>query len=86
MIKGGYSAVVESLGEGLNIQLNHMVSEISYSLKDDTGNDDQCKKVKVSTFDGKEFSGDAVLITVPLGKIFKFSRFRWITKFNCGGN
>lgn len=67
MIKGGYSAVVESLGEGLDIYLNHVVSEISYSLKDDSGNDDQCKKVKVSTLDGKEFSGDAVLITVPLG-------------------
>ncbi|KAM7274052.1 hypothetical protein ACFE04_028716 [Oxalis oulophora] len=70
MIKGGYSAVVESLGEGLNIHLDHAVSNISY------GNNEE-KKVKVHTSNGFEFSGDAVLITVPLGclknKTIKFS-------------
>lgn len=67
MIKGGYSTVVESLGEGLCIHLNHVVTDISYQTKDGRGNDDQSKKVIVSTSNGREFSGDAVLITVPLG-------------------
>ncbi|XP_059636705.1 lysine-specific histone demethylase 1 homolog 3 [Cornus florida] len=67
MIKGGYSTVVESLGEGLCIHLNHVVTDISYITKDCGVNDNQCSKVKVSTSNGREFSGDAVLITVPLG-------------------
>ncbi|GFY86098.1 LSD1-like 3 [Actinidia rufa] len=33
MIKGGYSNVVESLGEGLCIHLNHVVTDISYRTK-----------------------------------------------------
>ncbi|XP_057469849.1 lysine-specific histone demethylase 1 homolog 3-like [Actinidia eriantha] len=64
MIKGGYSTVVESLGEGLRIHLNHVVTDISYHTND-------CRvdgrRVKVSTSNGRQFSGDAVLITVPLG-------------------
>ena len=67
MIKGGYSSVVESLGEGLHILLNQVVTDVSYSSKDAGGSGSQCKKVKVSTSNGSEFSGDAVLITVPLG-------------------
>ncbi|XVE56127.1 hypothetical protein DITRI_Ditri03aG0212800 [Diplodiscus trichospermus] len=65
MIKGGYSAVVESLGEGLIIHMNHVVTDISYGLKD--SDDSQHRQVNVSTSNGAEFSGDAVLITVPLG-------------------
>lgn len=67
MIKGGYSTVVESLAEGINIHLNHAVTEVFYCVKDDSDNNNQCKKVRVSTSNGREFSGDAVLITVPLG-------------------
>ncbi|XP_023002185.1 lysine-specific histone demethylase 1 homolog 3-like [Cucurbita maxima] len=67
MIKGGYSTVVESLGGGLNIHLNHVVADISYSTTDIGSNVNQCAKVKVSTTNGCEFLGDAVLITVPLG-------------------
>lgn len=67
MIKGGYSTVVESLGKGLRIHLNHVVTDVSYSTKDFDVTDDRCNKVKVSTLNGSEFSGDAVLITVPLG-------------------
>ncbi|KAL1312045.1 hypothetical protein HN51_038681 [Arachis hypogaea] len=63
MIKGGYSAVVESLAEGLPIQLNHVVTNVSYDIEEPGC----CSKVKVSTSDGSEFFGDAVLITVPLG-------------------
>lgn len=67
MIKGGYSTVVESLGGGLDVHLNHVVADISYST-DDTGfNGNQCAKVKVTTTNGCMFLGDAVLITVPLG-------------------
>lgn len=67
MIKGGYSTVVESLGEGLCIHLNHVVTDISYGIKDAGLNTNQCNKVKVSTSNGNDFLGDAVLITVPLG-------------------
>ncbi|MBA0710997.1 hypothetical protein Golax_010235, partial [Gossypium laxum] len=67
MIKGGYSTVVESLGEGLLIHLNHVVTNISYSPKGLGVDNSHHRQVKVSTSNGSEFSGDAVLITVPLG-------------------
>ncbi|GFP95182.1 lysine-specific histone demethylase 1 homolog 3 [Phtheirospermum japonicum] len=67
MIKGGYSAVVESLAEGICIQLDHVVTDITYLTKDCETDDKLNKKVKVSTSNGKEISGDAVLVTVPLG-------------------
>ncbi|CAA2975763.1 lysine-specific histone demethylase 1 homolog 3 [Olea europaea subsp. europaea] len=67
MIKGGYSSVVESLGEGLSIHLNHVVTSISYCTKDSRRSDELSKKVKISTSNGKEFHADAVLVTVPLG-------------------
>ncbi|XP_062099479.1 lysine-specific histone demethylase 1 homolog 3 [Humulus lupulus] len=67
MIKGGYSTVVESLGEGLPIHLNHVVTDVSYSTKASGVLDGQYGKVKVSTSNGGEFFGDAVLVTVPLG-------------------
>ncbi|KAK9002704.1 hypothetical protein V6N11_060287 [Hibiscus sabdariffa] len=67
MIKGGYSKVVESLGEGLLVHLNHAVTNISYSTKDPGMDNSHHRQVKVSTSNGSEFSGDAVLITVPLG-------------------
>lgn len=66
MIKGGYSTVVESLGKELPIHFNHVVTDISYASKHSELSDSQCK-VKVTTSSGHEFSGDAVLITVPLG-------------------
>ncbi|KAK2660660.1 hypothetical protein Ddye_007193 [Dipteronia dyeriana] len=66
MIKGGYSTVVESLGEELLIHFNHVVTDIAYGSKDSEMSYSQCK-VKVSTSNGSDFSGDAVLITVPLG-------------------
>lgn len=67
MIKGGYSAVVESLAEGISIYLDHVVTDISYRPKDCETNMSLHKRVKVSTSNGKEFSGDAILVTVPLG-------------------
>ncbi|KAE9588351.1 hypothetical protein Lal_00002955 [Lupinus albus] len=63
MIKGGYSTVVESLGEGLAVHLNHVVTNVSYGINESYQNN----KVKVSTSNGNEFFGDAVLITLPLG-------------------
>ncbi|XP_028765320.1 lysine-specific histone demethylase 1 homolog 3 [Neltuma alba] len=62
MIKGGYSAIVESLGEGLVIHTDHVVTNVSYGKE--PGHSDI---VRVSTSNGGEFAGDAVLITVPLG-------------------
>ncbi|KAL6493054.1 hypothetical protein OROGR_032813 [Orobanche gracilis] len=67
MIKGGYSAVVESLAEGICIHLDHVVTDISYRTKDCETNNKLHKNVRVSTSNGNEFSGDAVLVTVPLG-------------------
>ncbi|KAF2324655.1 hypothetical protein GH714_015946 [Hevea brasiliensis] len=67
MIKGGYGNVVESLSEGLCIHLNHAVTDITYSTKETGLSENQHHKVKVSTSNGSEFFGDAVLITVPLG-------------------
>ncbi|KAM1434426.1 hypothetical protein ACFX2I_042510 [Malus domestica] len=67
MIKGGYSTVIESLGEGLQIRLNHVVTDVSYGTKDAGLNTNPGNKVKVSTSNGNDFSGDAVLVTVPLG-------------------
>uniref|UniRef100_A0A803LVA8 SWIRM domain-containing protein n=1 Tax=Chenopodium quinoa TaxID=63459 RepID=A0A803LVA8_CHEQI len=67
MIKGGYGAVVESIAQGLSIHLNQVVADISYGAVGSVGSDNCSYKVKVSTFSGKEFFGDAVLITVPLG-------------------
>ncbi|RZC66572.1 hypothetical protein C5167_010267 [Papaver somniferum] len=64
MIKGGYSNVVESLGDGIQIHLNNVVTEISYSTAESGG---QRRSVKVSTSTGNEFVAEAVLITVPLG-------------------
>uniref|UniRef100_A0A7N0V2Y8 SWIRM domain-containing protein n=1 Tax=Kalanchoe fedtschenkoi TaxID=63787 RepID=A0A7N0V2Y8_KALFE len=68
MIKGGYSSVVESLAEGLQIRLNQVVTDISYNIPDypgETGHGPS--RVKVFTANGDEFSADAVLVTVPLG-------------------
>ncbi|GMH13939.1 hypothetical protein Nepgr_015780 [Nepenthes gracilis] len=66
MIRGGYGAVIESLAEGLSIKLNQVVTHISYG-KDTASADDGGYQVKVSTSNGNQFMGDAVLITVPLG-------------------
>ncbi|KAL3840250.1 hypothetical protein ACJIZ3_024841 [Penstemon smallii] len=67
MIRGDYSAVVESLGEGICVHLDHVVSDITYFPKDCGTINGLHNKVKVSTSNGIEFSGDAVLVTVPLG-------------------
>eukprot|EP00268_Persea_americana_P005391 TRINITY_DN11803_c0_g1_i1.p1 TRINITY_DN11803_c0_g1~~TRINITY_DN11803_c0_g1_i1.p1 ORF type:complete len:2279 (+),score=554.97 TRINITY_DN11803_c0_g1_i1:810-7646(+) len=67
MIKGGYGAVVESLGKRLDIHLNHVVTEVTYNTRDCGGAGGQRSEVKVSTLSGSVFVGDAVLITVPLG-------------------
>ncbi|CAN8231831.1 unnamed protein product [Cochlearia groenlandica] len=66
MIKGGYSRVVESLAEGLDIHLNEVVSEVSYA-SDVSAMHNRKHGVRVSTLNGCEYLGDAVLVTVPLG-------------------
>ncbi|XP_044952697.1 lysine-specific histone demethylase 1 homolog 3 isoform X2 [Hordeum vulgare subsp. vulgare] len=67
MIKGGYGAVLESLAEGLDVQLNHVVTEVMYRPDESDASRISGKTVKVCTSNGAEFVGDAVLITVPLG-------------------
>ncbi|KAK1303335.1 hypothetical protein QJS10_CPB11g00878 [Acorus calamus] len=67
MIKGGYSTVVETLGKGLNIHLNQVVTEIAYNTISSGAGGEWKNDVKVITSNGSIFVGDAVLITVPLG-------------------
>ncbi|XP_010530295.1 PREDICTED: lysine-specific histone demethylase 1 homolog 3 [Tarenaya hassleriana] len=66
MIKGGYSRVVESLAQGLDVRLENAVTEVSYS-SNASPTVDKKHKVRVLTSNGSEFLGDAVLVTVPLG-------------------
>ncbi|OEL32604.1 Lysine-specific histone demethylase 1-like protein 3 [Dichanthelium oligosanthes] len=67
MIKGGYDTVLRSLAKGLDIRLNHVVTEVLYGPEELGTSCKEGKHVKVSTSNGDEFIGDAVLITVPLG-------------------
>ena len=67
MIKGGYDNVLCSLAKGLDIRLNHVVTEVLYGSDELGASFKDGKHVKVSTSNGNEFIGDAVLITVPLG-------------------
>ncbi|KAG2539769.1 lysine-specific histone demethylase 1 homolog 3-like [Panicum virgatum] len=67
MIKGGYDNVLCSLAKGLDIRLNHVVTEVLYGSDELGASCKDGKHVKVSTSNGNEFIGDAVLITVPLG-------------------
>lgn len=67
MIKGGYDTVLESLAKGLDVQLNHVVTEVLYGSEELGASGNSRKFVKISTSNGNEFVGDAVLITVPLG-------------------
>ncbi|KAF0929951.1 hypothetical protein E2562_027081 [Oryza meyeriana var. granulata] len=67
MIKGGYDTVLESLAKGLDVQLNHVVTEVLYGSEELGASGNSRRFVKVSTSNGNEFVGDAVLITVPLG-------------------
>ncbi len=55
-ILDGYSAYYNKLAEGLDIRLNTVVTEIDWS---DT--------VTVTTADGKTYTGDDAVITLPLG-------------------
>lgn len=67
MIKGGYDTVLCGLAKGLDIRLNHVVTEVLYGHDELGASCKDGKHVKVSTSNGNEFIGDAVLITVPLG-------------------
>lgn len=67
MIKGGYDTVLRSLAKGLDIRLNHVVTEVLYGSEELGDSCKDGKYVKVSTSTGSEFTGDAVLITIPLG-------------------
>ncbi|WVZ15121.1 hypothetical protein V8G54_012687 [Vigna mungo] len=63
MIKRGHSFVVEYLGEGITIPLNHVVTNVLNDIKESGQN----YKIKVSTANGNDFLGDTVLVTVLLG-------------------
>ena len=59
LIVGGYNALVEKLGDGLNIELEKVVNKIEY-LKSDDG-------VKITCNDGSEYTADYVICSIPLG-------------------
>ncbi|KAI5065944.1 hypothetical protein GOP47_0018568 [Adiantum capillus-veneris] len=65
MIKGGFSAVMEALGTGLEIQLEQEVTEIDYLCRDEKHGG--LDKIQVQTRGGAMYCADAVLLTVPLG-------------------
>lgn len=52
-----FSSIMSKLAAGLDIRCNHEVVKIDY----------QSPRVKVHTVNGQVISGDAVLVTVPLG-------------------
>ncbi|WVZ03192.1 hypothetical protein V8G54_023998 [Vigna mungo] len=58
MIKRGHNFVVEYLGEGITIPLNHFVTNVSNDIKEPGQN----YKIKVSTTNGNDFFGDTVLL------------------------
>ncbi|KAH7438405.1 hypothetical protein KP509_04G013700 [Ceratopteris richardii] len=64
MLKGGFSTVMEAFGSGLTIHLEHEVTEIEYSCRNEKNN--SCE-VLVRTKEGNAFSAEAVLVTIPLG-------------------
>lgn len=53
----GYKQIIDVLSKGINIQLNSVVSKIDYTQD----------KVAVATTDGKVYTADKVIVTVPLG-------------------
>ena len=60
---------MEALAEGLHIQFGHIVTDISYSMKDPNSKCGIKGEVKVWTENIQAFVGDVVLITVPLGSL-----------------
>lgn len=63
LVTGDYTTVVKKLAEGIDVRLNHIVTRLQ-----DTGHE-----VAVATKDGKSFTADAVIVTVPLGVLQKGS-------------
>ena len=61
--------MMEALVEGIHIQFGHIVTDISYSMKDPKSKCGIKGEVKVWTENSQEFVGDAVLITVPFGSL-----------------
>ncbi|CAG9415466.1 flavin monoamine oxidase family protein [Providencia alcalifaciens] len=57
----GYSQIIETLSDGLNIRLNHPVKHIDY----------HDNHVTVTTHDDQQFHATKVVITVPLGVLKK---------------
>lgn len=54
---GGYSQIIESLAEGVDISLNTPVKSINY----------QGETIFVTASNGSTFEADKVIVTVPLG-------------------
>lgn len=67
MIKGGYSKIMEALGETIDVRLETVVTSITYRGKEGKSKSELSREVKVHTEKGEVFVGDAVLITIPLG-------------------
>lgn len=59
LIIGGYNSLTSKLAEGLNIELNKVITKIEDVVDD--------KQVKVTCRDGSEYVADFVICSVPLG-------------------
>ncbi len=63
LLKGDYDTVIKKLAKNIDIRLGHIVTSIK----------DSGSGVEVKTKDGKVFSADDVIVTVPLGVLQKGS-------------
>ncbi|KAL8171283.1 LOW QUALITY PROTEIN: hypothetical protein V2J09_023087, partial [Rumex salicifolius] len=57
LMKEGYHPVIKALSEGVDVRLNHRVTNISYGFDE----------VKITVENGTEFIANAAILTVPLG-------------------
>ncbi|KAH7351906.1 hypothetical protein KP509_19G019600 [Ceratopteris richardii] len=66
LVANGYNRVISTLAQGVDVRLNHRAARVLHSSN----------SVKVVTEDGRSFTADAAVITVPLGvlkaKLIKF--------------
>src|SRR5215831_13372318 len=58
VLQAGYGALAEALASGLDIRLQQVVDVVDYASP---------HAVSVTTVDGREYSADAAIVTLPLG-------------------
>jgi len=61
VIVNGYNELTAKLAQGLDIRLNHIVTQIEYTDRD----------ITIRTSNGETFTGSAAVVTLPLGVLKK---------------